>query len=77
MMIMRPPQHGHGCESVGGSLVSTASASSAWVCGAGAASSSRARAMLPAREALAPEVVGGQLKFYLTELLVVASKNAL
>jgi hypothetical protein len=30
----------------------------------------------PAREALAPETVGGKLRFYLTEVLVVAKKNA-
>jgi ubiquinone/menaquinone biosynthesis C-methylase UbiE len=29
----------------------------------------------PAREALAPEIVGGKLRFYLTEVLVVASKH--
>jgi hypothetical protein len=53
MMIMRPPQHGQGCEGVGGSLGSRASASTLWSQGIGTASSSRARAMLSAQDGLA------------------------
>src|SRR5450631_2065440 len=49
MMIMRPPQHGQGCESVCGSLASVLSALVASLQGFGTASSSRARAMLSAR----------------------------
>jgi len=53
MMIMRPPQHGQGCECVGGSLASVLPALAASLRGFGTASSSRARAMLSAREVLA------------------------
>jgi hypothetical protein len=50
---MRPPQHGQGCECVGGSLASVLPALAASLRGFGTASSSRARAMLSAREVLA------------------------
>ena len=53
MMIMRPPQHGHACASVGSSSGLVASASSDWIQGVGALSNSRARAMLAARLLLA------------------------
>src|SRR5512143_348055 len=49
MMIMRPPQHGHGSKDVGGSSA-VASGSS---CGGGTASSSRTRARLSVRPPLA------------------------
>src|SRR5882757_1564756 len=53
MMIMRPPQHGHGCESGLGSLVSARLVSAAWGCAVDASSKRRARAMLSARVPLA------------------------
>src|SRR5216683_975290 len=53
MMIMRPPQQGHGRARVGGSLPSLAPASAGWHWSFGSASSSRARAMLSARVVLA------------------------
>src|SRR6266478_2814287 len=37
MMIMRPPQHGHGCERVGGSVSSVAAASAGSASGSGMA----------------------------------------
>ena len=37
MMIMRPPQHGHGCGRVGGSVVSAPAASSGFILAFGAA----------------------------------------
>jgi len=48
MTIMRPPQHGHA-----GSLGSVSTASAGWLWGFGAASSSRASAMLSVPEVLA------------------------
>ena len=54
MMIMRPPQQGQGFERVGGSLPSVASALTGSLRDFGTASNWRARAMLSAREALAP-----------------------
>jgi len=54
MMIMRPPQHGHGCESGFGSLVSLEVVVSAVLgCGGDASSKRRTRAMLSARVPLA------------------------
>jgi len=53
MMIMRPPQHGHGRESGLGSLASAQLVSPASGCAAGTLSSRRARAMLSARALLA------------------------
>ena len=53
MMIMRPPQHGHGCESGLGSLASAQLVSPASGCAAGTSSKWRARAMLSARVPLA------------------------
>jgi len=53
MMIMRPPQHGHGCESGLGSLASAQLVSLASGCAAGTSSKRRARAMLSARVPLA------------------------
>jgi hypothetical protein len=41
MMIMRPPQHGQGCECVGGSLASVLPALAASLRGFGTASSSK------------------------------------
>ena len=51
MMIMRLPQHGHGCAVVDGSL--ELPSSSVRTCGFGTASSSRARARFSAQEDLA------------------------
>src|SRR6266852_909700 len=51
MMIMRPPQHGHGCAS--SALVWAQLVSPALGCAAGTSSKRRARAMLSARVALA------------------------
>jgi hypothetical protein len=54
MMIMRPPQHGHGCESGFGSLVSLEVAVSAVLgCAASTSSKRRTRVMLSARVPLA------------------------
>src|SRR6266403_4899427 len=53
MMIMRPPQHGHGCESGLGSLASAQLVSPASGCAAGTASKRRARGVLLARVPLA------------------------
>src|SRR6516162_4455372 len=51
MMIMRPPQQGHGCEVVDGSMGPPSSSGRG--CGFGTASSSRARARFSAQEDLA------------------------
>ena len=53
MMIMRPPQHGHGRGSTRGSSAAEVSGVSGCFGVAGTASSWRARAMLAARLALA------------------------
>src|ERR1700674_599351 len=53
MMIMRPPQHGHGLASVFGSSSALVVSSSGWHGRGGMARSSRARAMLSLREPLA------------------------
>ena len=53
MIIMRPPQHGHGCESGLGSSVSARLVSAASGCAVDGSSNRRARAMLPALVPLA------------------------
>ena len=53
MRIMRPPQHGHGCESGFGSAASARLVSAASGCAAGTSSKRRALAMLSARVLLA------------------------
>ena len=53
MIIMRPPQHGHGCDSGLGSSVSARLVSAASGCAVDGSSNRRARAMLPARVPLA------------------------
>ena len=53
MMIMRPTQHGHGCESGFGSAAPSQLVSAALSRAAGTSSRRRARAMLPARVPLA------------------------
>ena len=53
MTIMRPPQHGHSCESGLGSSASVQLVSAALGCAAGTSSRRRTRAMLSARVPLA------------------------
>jgi len=53
MMIMRPPQHGHGCESGLDSAASAQQVTPASGCAAGTSRMRRARAMLSARVPLA------------------------
>src|ERR1700736_4572216 len=75
MMIMRPPQHGHGHGSMRGSSVELAADGLDSFAGDGAASNARARAMLAAPTLALPELAEGDYRTVHELATLLASAN--